>query len=65
MPPLKKIPTLYHLCINNVLEMIHDYVVKNQKNCVPLRKYIIGLLHGGIREHLIDRAVTNYRFDFT
>lgn len=64
MPPRKSIKSLYNLCIDHVLEVIHMYVVKHQKNFIPLRKYLIGLLHGGIREHLIDRAVTNYRSDF-
>ncbi|XP_014270322.1 uncharacterized protein [Halyomorpha halys] len=60
MPPPRPIKTLYSLCIDDVLKVIHMYVVNHQKNFVPLRKYLIGLLHGGIREHLIDRAVTNY-----
>ncbi|KAK9503599.1 hypothetical protein O3M35_010127 [Rhynocoris fuscipes] len=60
MAPLKPVRTLYDLSLDSVLETVHTYVVKRQGELVKYRKFLIKILHGAIRETLIERAVNKY-----
>lgn len=60
MAPIKPVRTLYDFSLDEVLKVIHGYILKAHKNLAPFRKQLIGTLHAGIREHLIERAVSNY-----
>ncbi|XP_014245865.1 uncharacterized protein LOC106664554 [Cimex lectularius] len=60
MSPLKPVRSLYNYAVDQVLKTIYEILKNREKDLEPLRKHLINLLHGGIREHIIDKAVSDY-----
>uniref|UniRef100_A0A0A9YBY2 Arginine repressor n=2 Tax=Lygus hesperus TaxID=30085 RepID=A0A0A9YBY2_LYGHE len=61
MAPLKPVKSLYDSCMSNVLLSLQSYLDKRPDDISGLKKLLLTLLHGGIREQLIERAILQNR----